>query len=129
MLADPDPSLAKPLKWVGSSKDNLIGFPKPVRKEMGHALYLAQIGMKSPKAKPFTWLRGAGVLEVVEDDDGSTYRAVYTVKFRGIVFVLHAFQKKSRKGSETPKSDLELIKSRLKSAHEAYRDILRNSRS
>lgn len=117
----------KPLKWVGSSKDDLLEFPDAVRKEMGHALYLAQIGLKSPKAKPLRGFGGAGVLEIVEDDDGSTYRAVYTVKFHGMVFVLHAFQKKSHKGIKTAKSDLELIKSRLKAAHEAYQEICRST--
>jgi phage-related protein len=123
MSIHPEQSRAKPLKWVGSSKDDLIAFPDAVRKEMGHALYLAQIGMKSPKARPLRGFGGAGVLEVVDDHDGDTYRAVYTVKFRGIVYVLHAFQKKSRKGVETARSDIELIKARLRMAHDAYQTL------
>jgi len=117
---------AKPLKWIGSSKDDLIEFPDLVRKEMGHALYLAQIGMKAPKAKPLRGFGGAGVLEIVGDYDGDTYRAVYTVKFPGIVFVLHAFQKKSKRGIQTPMADIELIKRRLKSAGELYSEIQRS---
>ena len=85
--------------------------------------YSAQIGLKAPKAKPLRGFGGAGVLEVVEDFDGDTFRAVYTVKFRGIVFVLHVFQKKSKRGIRTPKADIELIKSRLKSAEDAYREL------
>ena len=92
----------KPLKWIGSSKEDLKAFPTEVRKPMGHALYLAQINLKSPTAKPLRGFAGASTLEVVEDHDGSTYRAVYTVKFQGIVYVLHAFQKKSKKGIATP---------------------------
>jgi len=118
---------AKPLKWVGSSRDDLVEFPDLVRKEMGHALYLAQIGMKAPKAKPLRGFGGAGVLEVVEDFDGDTYRAVYTVRFRGVVFVLHAFQKKSKRSIETPRAEIELIKGRLKWASEIYDQLYRSS--
>jgi phage-related protein len=117
----------RPLKWVGSSKSNLIAFPDEVRKAMGHALYLAQIGTKAPKAKPLQGFGGAGVLEVVSDFDGDTFRAVYTVKFRGIVFVLHAFQKKSKKGIRTPQAEIELIKRRLKSAADAFNEIDRST--
>jgi phage-related protein len=116
----------RPLKWIGSAKSNLITFPDEVRKAMGHALYLAQIGMKSPKAKPLRGFGGAGVLEVVADFDGDTFRAIYTVKFRGMVFVLHAFQKKSKKGRETPRAEIELIKRRLKSVSDAFNEIERN---
>jgi phage-related protein len=126
---DSDKPEAKPLKWVGSSKDDLIEFPDLLRKEMGHALYLAQIGMKAPKAKPLREFGGAGVLEVVEDFDGDTYRAVYTVRFRGVVFVLHAFQKKSKRGIETPQADIELIRRRLKWAEDIYRQVFRSGQS
>jgi phage-related protein len=112
--------LPKPLKWMGSSKDDLLRFPDQLRKEFGHALYLAQIGMKAPKAKPLRGFGGAGVLEVVGDYRGETYRAVYTVKFRTVVCVLHAFQKKSKHGIATPRADLELIKTRLKAAADAF---------
>jgi phage-related protein len=123
---DSDESVARPLKWVGSSKDDLMEFPDPVRKEMGYALYLAQIGMKAPKAKPLRGFGGAGVLEVVEDFDGDAYRAVYAVKFRRAVFVLHAFQKKSKRNIETPRADMELIKARLKWAGDIYNQIFRS---
>jgi phage-related protein len=116
----------KPLKWLGSSKDDLKQFPDLVRKEMGHALYLAQIGMKAPKAKPLRGFGGAGVLEVVDDYDGDTYRAVYTVKFRGIVFVLHAFQKKSKRGIQTPQTDIDAIRVRLKLAADIYDEFYRS---
>jgi phage-related protein len=86
---------------------------------------LAQIGMKALKAKPLRGFGGASVLEVMEDHDGNTYRAVYTVKFAGIIFVLHAFQKKSKKGIATPKADIDLIKQRLKLAAEQYKQLVR----
>lgn len=83
---------------------------------MGYALYLAQLGDKHDHAKPLKGFGGAGVLEVVEDHDGKAYRAVYTVRFATVVYVLHAFQKKSKKGVATPKSEIELIKKRLEAA-------------
>ncbi len=92
--------------------------PEEVLDVFGYALHLAQGGHKHPRAKPLRGFGSAGVLEVVEDDDGSTYRAVYTVKFRNAVYVLHCFQKKSRKGIETSKQDKDLIEARLKSACE-----------
>ena len=110
----------KPLKWIGSTKVDLLKFPHEVRKAMGHALHLAQIGLKPPNAKPLRGFGGAGVLEVVEDHDGGTYRAVYTVRFQDAVYVLHIFQKKSKKGIETPKHDIDLIKARLRTASEDY---------
>ncbi len=110
----------KPLAWIGSAKDDLLGFPGDVIREMGHALYLAQIGAKHAAAKPLKGFGGAGVLEIVEDFDGSTFRAVYTVKFAEVVFVLHAFQKKSKKGIATPKPEIEKVKARLRQAQEEY---------
>jgi len=95
-------------------------FPAPVMRFMGHALYEAQAGGKSDSAKPLRGFGGAGVLEVVEDNDGDTYRAVYTVKLAGVVYVLHCFQKKSKHGIETPKAVMDLIKQRLKVAEEAH---------
>ena len=88
----------KPVFWVASSRKDLKRFPKGVRQTVGQALFDAQTGGKHPDAKPLKGFHGAGVLEVVEDDDGSTYRAIYTVKFTGIVYVLHAFRKKSKSG-------------------------------
>jgi phage-related protein len=110
----------KPLKWIGASKDDLLRFPKAVRKVMGHALHLAQINLKAPDAKPLRGFGGASILEVVEDRDGETYRAVYTVKFRAMVYVLHTFQKKSKKGIAMPKHEIDLIKTRLKAAANDY---------
>lgn len=110
----------KPVVWIGSSLDDLREFPEEVRGEVGYALYLAQLGSKHPSAKPVKGFKGAGVLEIVEDFDGDTYRAVYTVKLAGVVYVLHAFQKKSKQGIATPKQDINLIKERLKRAQEAH---------
>src|SRR4029079_2143358 len=118
---DTKPDDPKPVFWVASSLKDLREFPKSVRQTIGQALYDAQTGGKHPDAKPLKGFKGAGVLEVVEDDDGSTYRAVYTVKFAGVVYVLHAFQKKSKRGSATPKPDLDLIERRLKRAEEDYK--------
>jgi phage-related protein len=92
---------SKPLVWVGSSREDLKAFPEEVRHVMGYALYLAQVGGKHPDAKPLRGFGGGRVLEVVDDHDGDTYRAVYTVKLRGAVYALHAFQKKSKKGINT----------------------------
>ena len=93
----------KSLLWVGSCWEGLRSFPEDVRLVMGCAIYLAQVGSKHPDAKPLRGFGGAGVLEVVDDFDGDTYRAVYSVKLQGVVFALHAFQKKSKKGKKTPR--------------------------
>ena len=98
----------KPLDWVGSSKRDFLGFPEPVKDEMGNALGVAQFGGKHPSAKPWKG-QGPGVFEVVEDHDGNTYRAIYTVRFGEGVYVLHAFQKKSPKGIATAQVDVHLI--------------------
>jgi len=110
----------KSVEWVGNSLENLKVFPEEARQVVGYALYLAQCGDKHPSAKPLKGFKGAGVLEIVEDFDGDTYRAVYTLKLAGVIYVLHAFQKKSKKGLATPKQDLDLIESRLKRAKEHY---------
>ncbi len=107
---------AKPLIWIGSSKRDLIALPLDVRKFFGHALDIAQRGGQHSAAKVLKGFGGAGVLEVLEDDIGGTYRAVYTVKFEGKVFVLHCFQKKSKSGITTPKEDMDIIRTRLKVA-------------
>jgi len=109
----------KPLDWVGSSKRDFMTFPEPVQDELGNALGLAQFGGKHPKAKPWKG-QGAGVFEVVENHDGDTYRAVYTVRFREVVYVLHAFQNKSPSGIRTARTDIELIAQRLKIAQQDY---------
>lgn len=117
--------LLKPVEWIGSSRDDLREFPEEVQQVVGFALYRAQQGKKHPDAKPFKGFKGAGVLEIVENFDGDTYRSVYTVKFEGIVYVLHAFQKKSKQGIATPKQDIELIETRLKRAKEHYKTYLK----
>ncbi len=109
----------KPLAWVGSSKRDFLEFPEPVKGEMGNALGVAQFGGKHPSAKPWKG-QGSGVFEIVEDFDGNTYRAMYTVKFREVVYVLHAFQKKSRKGTKTAQADIDLVERRLKTARADY---------
>ena len=113
----------KPLYWVGSSREDLIEFPLRVRKQTGYALYLAQIGLRSQTAKSLRGFGGAGVLKIVENHDGSTYRAVYTLNFPRAVFVLHAFKKKSARGIETPKHIVDLIKQRLRTAEEHYLEM------
>ncbi|MCY2996152.1 MAG: type II toxin-antitoxin system RelE/ParE family toxin [Planctomycetota bacterium] len=110
----------KPLFWVGSSRKDLKGFPLEVRRTMGFALFQAQAGGKHVDAKPLKGFGGAGVLEVVEHHEVDTFRTVYTVRFAGAVYVLHAFQKKSKKGVKTPTAELDLIRSRLKAAEEHY---------
>jgi phage-related protein len=109
----------RPLDWVGSAKRDFLAFPAPVRREIGNALGLAQFGGRHPKAKPWKG-EGAGVLEVVDDFDGDTYRAVYTVRFRQVVYVLHAFQKKSPRGRKTARGDIDLIARRLRIARQDY---------
>ena len=110
----------KPLFWLGSSRKDLRGFPEPVKDIIGHALFIAQLGRKHEDAKPLRGYGGAGVLELVEDFDGDTYRAVYTVKFTDAVYVLHVFQKKSKKAIKTPQKDLDLIKERLRRAEQDH---------
>jgi len=113
----------KPLIWIGSSKRDLMALPVLVRKFFGHALHFAQSGDRHDAAKVFRGFGSAGVLEVVEDDAGGTYRAVYTVRFQEAVFVLHCFQKKSKSGIETPKKDMEIIRARLKAAEAMAKEI------
>ena len=108
------PTPTKPLRWVASSKKDLMAMPEPVQDTFGYALHLAQVGQKHPDAKPLKGFGSAGVLEVVEDFQGDAYRAVYTVRYAEAVYVVHCFQKKSTQGIATPKPDVELIKSRLK---------------
>lgn len=122
------PLPVKPLRWIGPSKEELIEFPVPVVKEMGHALHIVQTGGKPETAKPLRGFGGAGVLEIVEDYRGDAFRAVYTVKLAGTVYVLHCFQKKSKSGKETPKPTLQLIKQRLKTAMERHQQKKEESR-
>lgn len=113
------PTALKPIEWVGSSKEDLMQFPPEAAREVGHALYLAQLGRKAPSVKPLRGddeFAGAVALEIVEPHDGDTFRAVYTAKLEGVVYVLHAFQKKSKNGISTPLKEITMIKRRLKMA-------------
>ncbi len=106
----------KPVKWVGSAKRDLDAMPEDIKDVFGHAIDTAQAGGKHLDAKAMTGFGSAGVLEVVEDARAGTYRAVYTVKFSGWVYVLHCFQKKSKSGIKTPREDIDLIHARLEAA-------------
>ena len=106
----------KPVVWVGAARDELRNLPSEVQDAMGYALYLAQAGGKHPHAKPLRGFGGAGVLEIIEDQAGGTYRGIYTVRFADAIYVLHAFQKKSKQGVATPKQTIELIRKRLNDA-------------
>jgi phage-related protein len=111
----------KPCIFVGSSRKDLLGFPPPVRRSIGHALHEVQSDGEPLSAKALKGFGGRTVLEIIDDFDGGTFRAIYTVRFAGMVYVLHAFQKKSKKGIATPKREIELIKSRLRDAEELHR--------
>jgi len=106
----------KPVVWVGSSRRDLWAFPDPVQDHMGYAIYVAQRGGKHRDAKVLSGFGGTGFLEVVKDFRGDTFRAVYTLRYAGTVYVLHTFQKKSKTGRETPRRDIELIEQRLREA-------------
>jgi len=101
------------LVWMGSSRRDLRGFPREVRRNLGQALYAAQQGETDPSAKPLRGFGGGSVLEIVADYDGNTWRSVYTVRYAEAIYVLHAFQKKSKRGIATPKKDIDLIRHRL----------------
>lgn len=111
------PRPLRPLRWISSSRDDLSEFPSKVCDQFGYELFLAQTGEHPPSAKPFKGV-GGGVVELIEDYDGDTYRAVYTVRLATAVYVLHAFKKKSKQGIKTPPRDVEMIKKRLKAAEE-----------
>lgn len=111
------------LIWLGRTMQAVTDFPPEVKRQVGFALRLAQKGRKPEGVKPLTGekdFKGAAVLEIVEDDDGNTYRTAYAAKFAGAVYVLHAFQKKSTKGVATPRKDIDLIKARLAEAKRHY---------
>jgi phage-related protein len=113
----------KPVIWVGSSRKDLREFPDLVQDHMGYALYVAQLGGKHRDAKTLTGFGGAGVVEVVKDFRGDAFRAVYTLRYAGAVYVLHAFQKKSKTGRETPRRDIELIMQRLRDAEQIAKEM------
>ena len=126
-MADHDPPLPKPVHWVGSSRDDLRKFPDEVQREIGQALWFAQMGDKHPSTKPLKGFKGAGVLEIVEDYSGDTYRAVYTVRFAKAIYVLHTFKKKSTRGIKTRKHEIDLIEARLKWAKVDYEQWLKET--
>jgi len=110
----------KIVHFIGSSQKDLKGLPEDVRYEIGHSLYMAECGLMPDNAKALKGHKGAGVLEIVENDDGDTYRAVYTVRHEGVLYVLYAFKKKSLKGKATPQKDLDVVEERLKTARAHY---------
>lgn len=112
----------RPLQWVGSSRSDLKKFPDRVQDHVGFALYLAQIGQKHRDAKPLTGV-SPRVMEIVSLAQSGTYRTVFTVVFAEAVYVLHAFQKKSKRGIATPKAEIDLVKQRLRAAEQHYRAV------
>ncbi len=114
--------IERSLVWLGSSRRDLRAFPREVKREMGAALYAAQQGEVDPAAKPLKGFGGAAVLEIVARGEGGTWRTVYTVRYAEAIFVLHAFQKKSKHGIATPKTDLDLIKRRLAEAERLHKE-------
>lgn len=112
--------ILKRIDFIGSSREDLREFPDEVKQDIGYALYEAQRGEKPAVAKPLKGFSGAGVLEIVENFSSGTYRAVYTVRFQKVIYVLHCFQKKSKHGIKTPQQDIDLIKQRLRAAEEDY---------
>ena len=111
-----DEASLKPVIWIGASRKALREFPEPVQDHMGYALYVAQRGGRHRGAKPLAGFGGAGVVEIVKDYRGDTFRTVYTLRYAGAVYVLHAFQKKSKTGRETPRRDADTIRQRLREA-------------
>jgi phage-related protein len=109
----------RPAIFVGSSRKDLQGFPVAVRSEIGQALFEAQIGDHPLNAKPLKGL--SGVLEIRDNFDGDTYRAVYTIRLQGVLYVLHAFQKKSTRGIATPQRHMDLIRQRLRDAEAIHK--------
>jgi phage-related protein len=112
----------RPIVWVGSSRRDLRAFPREVRRDIGQSLYAAQQGEPDPSAKPLKGFGGGSVVEVVARHRGGTWRAVYTVRFAEAVYVLHAFQKKSKRGIATPKNEIDLIRRRLAEAERMHRE-------
>ena len=112
----------RPLIWIGSSRRDLRSFPRQVRRDIGKALYAAQQGETDPAAKPLKGFGGRSVLEIIADFDGDTWRAIYTVRFQEGIYVLQAFQKKSKKGIATPRKEIGLIHRRLAEAERLHRE-------
>ena len=112
----------KPVRWMGSCRKDLKTFPKLVQRHVGQALWAAQRGEEYPTVKALKGFRGRSVLEIVAAHEADTYRSVYTVRFRGAIYVLHCFQKKAKKGMATPKKDIDLINQRLVAAEHDHRE-------
>jgi phage-related protein len=112
----------RPLVWIGSSRRDLRGFPRQVRRDIGQALYTAQQGEIDPASKPLKGFGGGSVVEIIANYDGDTWRSVYTVRFTEAVYVLHAFQKKSKRAIGTSKRDIDLIHQRLGEAERLHRE-------
>ena len=110
------------VRWIGDSRERLRNFPEPVQKDIGHALYRVQIGNTPLSAKPMRGIE-SGVFELVDDFDTNTYRVVYTVNIGPSIYILHCFQKKSKRGVSTPKKEIDLIKRRLRRAKEVEKDL------
>jgi len=115
--------IEKPLIWIGSSHKDLLALPNEVKRGFGYALSLAQSGLRHSSTKILQGFGGSAVLEILESDEGGTYRAVYTVKYAQAIFVLHCFQKKSKKGIATPKEDMDVIRVRLKMAEKIAKEL------
>jgi phage-related protein len=115
-----EPAKPKPVVWMGSSRRDLKTFPEDVQAHVGYALYGAQCGEEYVSIKALKGFGGRSVLEIVAPHDGDTYRAVYTVKFTDAIYVLHAFQKKSKSGIATPKFEIDLIRQRLADAERLH---------
>jgi len=112
----------RPVIWIGSSRRDLRGFPREVRRNIGQALYAGQQGETDPSAKPLRGFGGGSVLEIIVEHHGDTWRTVYTVRYAEAIYVLHAFQKKSKRGIATPKKDMDLIHRRLAEAERLHRE-------
>ncbi len=112
----------RPIVWVGSSRRDLRAFPREIRRDIGQSLYAAQQGETDPSAKPLKGFGGRSVVEIVARYSGDTWRAVYTVRFAEAVYVLHAFQKKSKRGIATPKNEINLVRQRLAAAERMHRE-------
>ncbi len=118
-----DEPFSRPLIWIGSSRKDFRDFPEEVKSEMGYALFVAQTGGRHRRAKTFKGAGDAGVVEVLDDHRGDTFRTIYTVRFASAVYVLHAFQKKSKSGIATPKPDIQLITQRLRDAEQLHKEL------
>ena len=114
--------ILRPVRWVGSSRMDLRRFPASVRRDVGQALYAAQWGEEYPSVKALQGFGGRSVLEIIAPYAGDTYRAVYTVRCEDAIYMLHAFQKKSKRGLSTPQKDISMIKQRIAVALQDYRE-------